>query len=373
MNRQVRCQCHQSLLRFAAQGLAASLLASGTMTGAAGAQRAPVITGTVRAADTREPLAYSGVLVVSTTREQLTNADGTFAFHELSAGRITIRVRHIGFVPRDTTLSIQPGDSVTLEITLARVAIRLDAMRVVRSRQIRMGHGCPAASDSAEGESINELLGQIIQNAEQYRLLVRSHPFSLHFAQRFIVRYRDGRVATEEAQFPGFGSGPGHFVLIASDKPVYRAGQVFRTVHGASEVFVPEIQDFADQDFLDKHCFTYEGDTTIDAAHLVRVGFTPVGDLGSPDIEGVVFVRAESFSIAAVDMQTTGVPEKSAASFSRVRVLTRFAEIRPGIAVLSHLESYLFPGLVRSAVDSAVVSRGETQDLDGVRWKSGAP
>jgi hypothetical protein len=72
-------------------------------------------------------------------------------------------------------------------------------------------------------------------------------------------------------------------------------------------------------------------------------------------------------------MHTTGVPGRFAKRFASVQVVAEFRELLPGIAVLSHLESFQVPGPELLKSEPSVATRGEIQRLLGVLWANGPP
>jgi hypothetical protein len=333
----------------------------------------PIILGNVRTAGSGDPIAYSVVTVPALGLEQFTNDHGAFTLRGLPAGELRLRVRHLGFVPFDTTLKLADNDTVRLDVQLKRLTINLDAMRVVGSVRIHLAEGCPPFSTADEQAAIVQLLEQVVLNAEQYRLLVKNHPFIARFQDYGILRKTDGSFTEDPRAIEGARI-TDHFAVISSASPVYQAGNVIRHIHGSDQVLVPEIQDLADSVFIGKHCFAYGGDTTIVDTKMVRLSFRPVAELTDPDIEGTITLRAETYELREVDLRTTGqLPKKFASSIAAVRINTQFRDLLPGIAILSRLESFLSPGPESVKRDSTIASRGEVQTLYGVSWQRGPP
>jgi hypothetical protein len=322
-------------------------------------QGAPVIYGFVRTAEGGMAMPYSVVAMSSLNREQFTNDVGGFTLRELPVGPLTLRFRHVGFAPHDTTVVLRTGDTLHFDVALTRLAIRLDAMHVTAA--------CATTQDVAASATLAELFEQVRQNAEQYRLLVRSHPFTRRMRVAEIVRTDDGKSAL---------GAPEVLILDSDVDQGYKPGQVFRRSEGRNRdlvVALPELPDFADSLFIAKHCFSYGGDTTVDSVSVVRVAFSPVTDLTEPDLSGVIMLRADDYAIWAVDQVTTAVPKNVASEIASVRAVTRFQDILPGIAVISNVESFLAPGPHRMRSEPKVVSRGEVQRLVELKWKKGPP
>lgn len=320
------------------------------------------IVGTITSADDRQPLAYTAIAVVEAGREVLANAEGQFSLTGVKAGAWTLRVRRIGFTAFDTTIHIAGNQTVRVNVALVRIGVRLDGMRVVAGRRPNLAAECVAAIDPVSRERLLELLEQVMQNAEQYRLLVREQPFWLRFSQFRVARFANGRIDTSAMKGPGSRNAD-RFTQIASGRPVYEVGKVFRRVNGVDELFVPEIQDFASDAFIEHHCFEQISDTTVNDRKFFRVRFTPIRAVAHEDVSGVFFLR-ENYSLAAVEMKVTGVPARFAKSFVAASVYAEYRQLVPGIAVLSRLESVL-----ETSGDAQRLSHGEVQELIEVTWQ----
>ncbi len=362
-------------LRWPSRRLAMALavaLVSVAPTSARAQSRAGVIVGTVSVAGATSAVPFAGVLLPDLRREALADQQGRFAFRDLEATPTLVRVRRVGFAPLDTLVSIGSGETTFVRLSLVPLPARLQALRIVGSSRVRLAAGCPAFRNENERMLIMSLLDQFVQNAEQYQSLVRAHPFWVRFSYAKLTRHVDGTVASELPNDPRVGP-VDHLLLVASDRPAYQAGKVFRRVRGADEVFVPELQDFADEAFMMNHCFSFAGDTTVDSTAFVRLRFAPIAAMADPDIQGTAYLRANDYTLARVEMRTTAVTERFAKSYASVTVQLGFRELLPGIVVLSHLESYLVPGPEERKRFPTVASRGELQDFVSVRWMKGPP
>jgi hypothetical protein len=322
---------------------------------------AQAVRGTVRTAESAIPMPYSVVAIPSLNREEFTNDHGGFFLRGLPTGPVTLRFRHIGFAPRDSAVVLKAGDTLTIDITLSRLAIQLDAMHVTAA--------CKAEQGPQASAALAQLFEQVRQNALQFALLVRSHPFTKRITRARIARTPNGKFATDPPEVVNLEQTPDAH---------YAPGKVFRPKRGinwltGTMVALPVLGDFADSVFIANHCFAYGGDTTLDAVKVVRVNFAPIEQLKAPDIVGTVYLRADGYAISAIDMKTTGVPKDFADDVNSIRVVTLFQDILPGIAVIGGVESYLTPGPVRAKAEPNIASRGEIQMLVEVTWKNGPP
>lgn len=331
-----------------------------------------VIAGTVRNAADGGDVPFTVVTLTSARREVLANQVGRFALRDVSVGQIEMRFRRVGFVPLDTVVTVTAGDTTRIHILLAPLSMRLPAMQVVGSSHTRLARGCAAFPTENARAVVLSLLDQFAQNAEQYRALVRAHPFWLQFTWAKVTRNVDGKIVNELPNDPRLGP-VDHLVLVASERAVYQPGKVFRVVRGVDEVFVPELQDFADEGFMMNHCFAYAGDTTVDSTPLVRLQFAPAPAVTEPDIKGTAYLRAKDYALTSVEMRTTGLAGRFAKQYDSVRIQLRYRDLYPGIVVLSHLESFLLPSVDERRRFPMLVSRGEVEDFAGVRWLKSAP
>src|SRR3954470_19067638 len=99
-----------SHLRNNAQAAAATLVLVTSVARQLVAQGPVLITGTVRNAITKAPLANAHVLVVSGWRSAFTRGDGTYRL-VTDAGRSEIHVMAVGFAAASRIVSLAPANS----------------------------------------------------------------------------------------------------------------------------------------------------------------------------------------------------------------------------------------------------------------------
>ncbi|HEV2752190.1 MAG TPA: SusC/RagA family TonB-linked outer membrane protein [Gemmatimonadales bacterium] len=125
-------------------GLAATLLAGGTLLGASlHAQELATIRGKVTNARTGEPLAVVSVQVQGTELRALTGEDGTYRLTRVPPGPRVLTARRIGFTPSTATVTVQAGETATLDLTLNASATELQAVVVTGTagNQTRVAQG----------------------------------------------------------------------------------------------------------------------------------------------------------------------------------------------------------------------------------------
>ena len=116
--------------RTGALALVALLAAVGT----ALAQQAAV-TGRVTDSTSRQPVVSAKVFVGGTTLRTLTDQQGRFRFENVTPGQVTIRVEYIGYKPTIKTVTVQAGETATVDFSLLFSPIGLDAVVVTATGQ----------------------------------------------------------------------------------------------------------------------------------------------------------------------------------------------------------------------------------------------
>ncbi len=99
-------------------------------TASASAQGTGRVVGTVVDGSTQAPMAGVQVFVPGTQFGTLTNQDGRFLLINVPAGQVTIRTIVIGYASQETTVSLDPGGTVTVNFSLAVSAVALDEVVV---------------------------------------------------------------------------------------------------------------------------------------------------------------------------------------------------------------------------------------------------
>ena len=93
------------------------------------------VTGRVTDSTSRQAVVSAKVFVGGTTQRTLTDQQGRFRFENLSPGSVTIRVEYIGYKPTTKTITVQGGETATLDFALLFAPIGLDAVVVTATGQ----------------------------------------------------------------------------------------------------------------------------------------------------------------------------------------------------------------------------------------------
>lgn len=86
---------------------------------AAVAARVAGIVGRVTDAVSGRPVAAAQIAIDGSTNGAMTGEDGTYALRNVTPGRVTVRVRRIGFAPMSRTVDVVDGRNATLDFALA--------------------------------------------------------------------------------------------------------------------------------------------------------------------------------------------------------------------------------------------------------------
>ena len=293
----------------------------------AGAQRAPapadsaILRGTVTSRESGRPLPYAIVAIPSAGLQRFANDQGRFAFTGLPAGTYRLRVRQLGHSPVELDVTLSPGGVQDVAVALARIATRIDAMRVSADWE------CHAPGRPTGNAMALAVMEQMDQNAERLRLLADEYPFEISTQRRFMLRQANGADSVERVDT----------ILVASGaRTRYRPGQVVADVQTGrrreSILQVPTLLDFADSLFQRNHCFVVRGVDDSTGVPLLRVDFKAWSRLRTPDVDGSVFLDSATFALRRSEIRLTRIP-RGFAGLVGVHVTTRFIDLQPGLPV----------------------------------------
>jgi hypothetical protein len=137
-----------------------------SMAATARSQEAGVITGVVRDATTRAPVASAQVQIVNTTRATIAGDDGTFRIANVRPGRYQIRALRLGFQSSTQPAEVTAGGTTALEFALAPAAVSLEEVVTTAtgetSRKREIGSAvatiAPKQQELATAHSLSQLL-----------------------------------------------------------------------------------------------------------------------------------------------------------------------------------------------------------------------
>jgi TonB-dependent SusC/RagA subfamily outer membrane receptor len=99
-------------------------------TAGADAQGTGTVRGTVKHAQSGAPVANAQVFVAGTQLGAVTNAQGAFQINAVPAGAQTLRVRMIGFLAYERSITVTEGTSIVADLAITPSAVSLDEVVV---------------------------------------------------------------------------------------------------------------------------------------------------------------------------------------------------------------------------------------------------
>jgi hypothetical protein len=344
-------------------GVAAPAVAAAGQ-GAAHSDSTGTIVGVVTMKDGGLPLGYSVASVPSLGRERFSDDHGVFILGELPAGQVQLRVRHLGYSPADLAVVVHAGRSDTVHVELTHIAVRLTAMQV-HAYPPCAKPGVPARSADSAFFTVFE---QLRQNADQFRLLSNTYPFVFTTERLSTLTMSNGDTKIDGVDTISVESKAGW---------VYKPGGVLTNDRqqlggrGSMFMYIPTLLHFADQTFLDNHCFYNGGLESLDGTELLRVDFTAAERIREPDVDGSIYLDPTSFQIRRSILRLNKIP-RGMSGLREVEAVTYFGELFPSIPVISGVTSVnrLVPGTARGVT---VTEAHEQQRLLRVHFLKGLP
>ncbi len=227
-------------------------------TSGVGAQESTLIRGTVRAADTRQPLPVADVVIRSATDSARivatgrTLPNGMFRITGVPAGRYRVQALYVGYAPASAPVTVAAGDTAdvgVLELAVSAIALDRVAVRTARApatfapdRTIYSTAEMPVASGGVATEvlrSIPELevdidgAVQLRGNAPQIYLNGRPAPMQGEALTVFLQQFPADRIERVEvipnpsARFDAEGAGGIVNIVLKDDVDLGLSGSVF--------------------------------------------------------------------------------------------------------------------------------------------------
>jgi hypothetical protein len=308
----------------------------------AGAQGNPPAVGaqsltvTVVIAGTQVPLGNSVVDIPALRYERFADDGGRVVIAGVPPGTYQVRVRHIGYVPREVGVVVSDTSPAAQVVELTRIAVQLAGI-TVGARRPCTAPGLPSEAADSSLSAVATVLQQVGQNAAQFRLLSTTYPFAFDMARTFgttapngaskVVR-RDTIRVSSEAQW--------HY----EPHEVVGVGRDPRTRGLAQSFHVPTLLNFAEAKFQETHCFDYAGVEVVDGHALTRVDFRPPDRFDDPDIEGSVYLDTATYQIVRLTVSLTHIETLSqGGGLVSATVTASFGQLAPSISTVRLLES----------------------------------
>lgn len=285
--------------------------------------------GLVRAEATGFPLPYSAIIVEPLGRERFTDQNGWFRHYGVPAGKYKVRIRQLGYLPLDTTITI--SSNLEYAFFLVKVASTLAEVQVTAPPRRCI---VPEENGFVDDADLTTILGEARKNAERERLLRRVYPFEYKLAQAhdtYNLQAKTHRVVYDTITFR------------SDDNWRYRKGRVVaedeNELFGSVRVMrLPTFTDLADVRFLTAHCFKYSGLSDEDSIPTHRIDFAPLPEIKAPDVEGSIFIDSATYLIRRAEFRLTRGGSIKPAVLG-MKVTTTYREILPNVAIFDEIES----------------------------------
>jgi hypothetical protein len=320
------------------------------------------IVGLVTTREGNVPLAYSVVSAASLGRERFSDAQGVFALAALPAGALQLRVRHLGYSPADLNVTVRAGQTDTVRVSLAHIAVRLTAVDVRAYPECKNPGPPKASADSA----FATVFDQLKQNAEQYRLLTDTYPFIYATERTLSSTLVNGDSRTERIDT----------LVVTSTRWTYKPGslvvQTRRGFTSSTSMNIPTLVNFAEKTFLENHCFYNGGLETVDGVELLRIDFNAASKIKDPDVDGSMYLDPVTFQIRRSVLRLSKIPS-GLRGLAETEAVTLFGEVLPSIPVIADITSVNRFQSGTNKPPTAEASANERQRLISVRFTKGMP
>jgi hypothetical protein len=280
-----------------------------------------VLAGRVVVRDIGAALPYASI-TINGKNAQFTDSVGQFHIEGIAAGDVTIRARHIGFAPAEQVVRIDRGDTVRVSLLMTRLAIQLPAVYTV-SRVCTD----PGAPGKTSDPGLVQLYEQLRENAEHFRLLSQTHPYVYQSERQFVTTINDSVVERTPIETLAGSS-------VRAWK--YEPGKMIveNTTTTITNMHLPGLGDFADDNFAKAHCFEYGGIVELDGDSLIRVDFMPDQRIKAPDVGGSIYLDPKTYLIRRSQITLSKVPYALSGEITGHTVTTFFTEVVPGIPII---------------------------------------
>ena len=300
----------------------------------------------------RVPLGYSVVAAPDLALERFTGAGGAVVLPIPAAGPVRLRVKRLGFTPKDTTVLVSGARSQAVTIALARVSFRLQEVRVVAWPPCE----APGIGPGTE-ETLRGIVDQLRQNAERYRLLIATYPFLYTMQRQFGERMPDGSyVASAQDVIPVSGT---------PDR-TYRPGTLVAREPRSTQwiMRIPQLSDLAEDAFVDNHCFHVAGLEDKEGRPLLRLDAVAAAALRETDVNVSVWLDPTDYQLRHATFTLTK-PPRAIPGLVSVTSSVRYREVIPFVPVMERLvaENVHQTRDRRATVRRVLIERQTIQDL----------
>ena len=273
------------------------------------------------------PLGYAVVGIVSLGIERFTGENGTVALL-LNPGQVRVSAKRLGFLPKDTLITVGDSPMQRVRISLVRLTFSLRTVRVDAKRECTLPGEPRADVDPVS----RDVLEQLKQNAERFGLLLQTFPFV----------YTIERTLSETQGIGGAETINKVDTILLSGLPrwSYKPGTVLQRSGGTFRsndysMRLPSLRDFASKAFIDNHCFQVVGVEEKAGQRLLRMDIIASAKLRDPDVDATVWLDTADFRIRFATLELTRL-RQVVRDLARLTAEITFLELLPYVPVMYH-------------------------------------
>ena len=249
---------------------------------------------TVIDSSARYPLANADVIDMGTGQHRFTDESGRARLPWPGNGVLLLKVREVGYQPRQRTLrqSDESGATATFEMT--RVAYVISPIKATSHCSNS------TAADSGSLDLSVSTLDQLKQGAQKYDQFRRHYPFEAKVERRTAAIPEKGdlkRIAVSTEEFKS-----------DSWESEYRPGDIIQYYRGDFTVPLLFLSTLGDSVFWEHHCFLASGMESYHGSRVVLLEFSPTTDVKGPDYSGTAFLDSANSNLVRVDFRLANPP-----------------------------------------------------------------
>lgn len=231
----------------------------------------------------RFPLVNADVIDLATGQHRFTDERGQVYITWPSNGQLRLRVREVGYRPREMTLE-QSSAGAAATFSMSKVAYVLSTVRATSRCSI---------TDTTSLDLSVAVLEQLKQGAEKYNAFRKTYPFEAEVERRTAAVPKAGPVKRIIVSKEKFRS--------ESWEVRYKPGDVLQWSLGNFTVPILFLSTLADSVFWDHHCFVARGFEWYQGARVVRLEFSPSKDVKGPDYYGAALLDSATSYLLRID------------------------------------------------------------------------
>jgi hypothetical protein len=258
-------------------------------------------------------LANADVFDIATGQHRFTDEHGQAFLTWPGSGQLRLRVREVGYQPRQRTLQQNVVGGATT-FAMSKVAYVLSTV-LATSR-------CSTTDTTSLDLSV-AVLDQLRQGAEKYNEFRRMYPF-------------EASVERRTAAVPA--AGPVKRIIVNKEKfrsenweSRYKPGRVIEWSYGFYTVPILFASTLADSVFWEHHCFIARGMESYRGTRVVRLEFSPSKDVTGPDYYGSALLDSATSYLLRIDFHLANAKRDNGPT--RMDGYTTFASPSPFVTM----------------------------------------